>query len=816
MGHPFKGQGPVFLLLLPFLAGLLAALAAWSAWPAAAALFLLFALLSAAFRLSPVLTASAAMALCGALAAGRCELVDPSQVLPLLSEESVLRAVISEVRPTEDGWVGTADGAVVSSLDGSRSIRLRKVRLSVRNPDASVAFPSEVRAIGRLHPMLSRRNPGEAPREWSAMAEGAQYAFSADAGKTIFLAAGDEEASAADVFRRARERTGRWIARHAGASDGALYLKSLTTGEVPPSSHPMVVLLRKTGLAHILAISGMNVAVFFSLHAFLVRAVLWIVRRRHGTPDLTRLSALSSLPVCWAYVLMAGAPVSAVRAAGMITAAVLIRDATGVRAGGPAWTLLFFATVVADPFLLFSPSFLLSYGAAFFLLVEFAGRDGKKPGAGAARKALRWGRDALVASTVAFLGTLPVSALFFGGLPLGSILWNLVFGPVLGTAGVAGGFLAAVGGAFSIDLLGPPVRIAVRGLDGALDLLARLSGEGWGYFALPPPGVAAAAFFAAAAVAGSLILRDRGKAAWPAVAASAVAFLAWIHLPYAALPDFRLKVTALNVGRGAAHVISFPGGRSETSLGSPPPTAVRRTMVVDCGSALRGDAGRRVLVPFLRGLGVGRVDVLVLTHPHEDHVGGAAALLNEIDVGEIWIPEGIPVGAFGEAVEKRASRVRGRSGGDAFRAGGAEVVVRSSAAADRRGPTGRGPGRGVNERSFVLEIRYGLVSVLLPGDVEQGPDAWGVKPAGEGRRIRVLFLPHHGSPGAAPDDWIRAVAPAVTISQNSNCFTRRNLVPSVQDFFLENGAFTIRSDGSEAFCEQNGVPGIWEFLLRLR
>jgi len=74
----------------------------------------------------------------------------------------------------------------------------------------------------------------------------------------------------------------------------------------------MVVLLRKTGLAHILAISGMNVAVFFSLHAFLVRAVLWIVRRRHGTPDLSRVSAISSLPVCWAYVLMAGAPVSAV------------------------------------------------------------------------------------------------------------------------------------------------------------------------------------------------------------------------------------------------------------------------------------------------------------------------------------------------------------------------------------------------------------------------------------------------------------------------------------------------------------------------
>ena len=800
MGHPFKGHGPAFFLLLPFLGGLLIALAAWSAWPAAAAVFLLLALLFAGFGGSPFLTASAAMALCGALAAGRAGLVDPSRVSAFLSEEVVLRGNVPGVRPTETGWIGTAHDVVVSSMDGSRSVRLKRVQLSVRNPDAAVAFPSEVRAIGRLYPMSSRGNPCEAPREWSAMAEGVQYALAADAGKTVFLSPAGNGSSPGDIFRSARERTGRWIARHAGASDGALYLKSLATGEVPPSSHPMVVLLRKTGLAHILAISGMNVAVYFSLHAFVVRGLVWIVRRRHGTPDLSRIAAICSLPVCWAYVLMAGAPVSAVRAAGMITAAVLIRDMTGVRAGGPAWTLLFFATTVVEPFLLLSPSFLLSYGATLFLIVEFAGRDWGRSPETAARQALRWGRSALVASAVAFLGTLPVSALFFRGLPLASVFWNLLFGPVLGTAGVAGAFLAAIGGAFSVDLLGPAVHIVARGLGASLSLLARLSGDGWGYVPLPPAGVAATACSVGAAVTGSLVLRERGRSAWPAVVASAIAFLAWIHLPYVALPDYRLTVTALNVGRGATHVVTFPGGR---------------TMVVDCGSALRGNAGSRILAPFLRGLGVRKVDVLVLTHPHEDHVGGAAALLDEIRVGEIWIPAGIPVEAFGDVVARQVHRVRGKSAGDFFRAGGASVVVRSSAPGDRWRAPGSGRGRGVNERSLVLEIRYGLVSVWMPGDVEQGPGAWGPEPAGE-RRIRILFLPHHGSPGAAPDAWVRAAAPAVTVSQNSNCFTRRNLVPSVQDFFLENGAFSIRSDGSEAFCEQIGMPRAWEFLWRLR
>ncbi len=792
MGHPFRGQGAAFVLLLPFFAGLFVALAAWSAWPAAAALFLLAALFSAGVRGPSALSASAAMALCGALAAGRAGLVDPSQAAPFLSGDAVLRAAVSEMRHTETGWTGVAESAVIASLDGVQSLRLKRVRLSVRNPDASVAFPTEVRAIGRLYAVRSRGNRDEVPREWGAMAEGIQYGFSTDAGKTVFLPAAGDRRSPAAAFRRVRERTSRWIDRHAGGGDGALYLKALATGEVPPSSHPMVVLLRKTGLAHILAISGMNVAVFFSLHAFLVRAALWSVRRRHGTPDLSRIATISSLPVCWAYVLVAGAPVSAVRAAGMITAAVLIRDATGARAGGAAWTLLFFATAVADPFVLLSPSFLLSYAAAFFLIVQFDAKNAVTNRVPAARAALRTAGRALTASAVAFLGTLPVAALFFGGLPLGAILWNLLFGPVLGTAGVAGAFVAAVGGALDADILGPPVRAAAHGLDAALALLARLSGEGWGYVPLPPASIAAAGVCVAAAVGGSLCLRDRGRAAWPAVAATAVAFLAWIHLPFAALPDYRLALTALNVGRGAAHVVSFPGGR---------------TMVVDCGSALRGDAGNRVLLPHLRGLGVRKVDVLVLTHPHEDHVGGAAALLEAFPVGEIWVPDGIPLAAFGEAVSRRADRVRAKPAGGEFDAGGVRVVVRSSA-------PGAGVGSGVNERSLVLEIRHGAVSAWLPGDVEQGPRALGADLPGIGR-IRVLFLPHHGSPGAAPDAWRRAVAPAATISQNSDCFTRRNLLPSVQDFFLENGMFTLRSDGSEAFCEQNGMPGIWRFLWRL-
>jgi competence protein ComEC len=322
----------------------------------------------------------------------------------------------------------------------------------------------------------------------------------------------------------------------------------------------MVVLLRKTGLAHLLAISGINVAIFFITHSFLVRGVLWAFRRRHGTPDLNRISTLLSVPVCWAYVLMAGAPVPAVRSAGMITLAVLLWNGCGIRRADLGWSLLFFLTVVASPFQIFAllPPVLRRDG---FPYRAFAGRpQGRRPRS-PTRWLAGWARDALVASAVAFLGTLPISAAFFGALPGGAILWNLLFGPLLGTAGVMGAFLAAVAGSFSIDAMGGAVRLAANGLTASLSLLARLSGEGWGYVPLPPAGGAAPLCCTMAAVWGAAALRKRGRDSWPApLAAASLSGVDSLAVRRAA--DAHMTVTALNVGKGQ-HT-SFPSRMDPT------------------------------------------------------------------------------------------------------------------------------------------------------------------------------------------------------------------------------------------------------------
>jgi len=793
MDHPFRGQGGLFLLLLSYLAGVFLGLLAGPACGAAAGLLAVATGALLFLRAGAIPAACGAMALCGALIAGRIPLVPPEAVLPYLDREVVVEGRVGEIRAGNAGWSGTVEDAAVSIPGASASLRLGNVLLYVRNPEAAVSFPSRVLAAGRLHPVRSPGIPGEIPREWAAMAAGAQYTFSADAGKAVFLPVPRGERGALDRFSRARGDTGAWVRRHAGDSDGALYLLSLATGEVPPYSHPMVTLLRRTGLAHLLAISGINVAVFHILAVSILRLGIWSVRRRHGTPDLNRLPPLISLPACWGYVLLAGAPTPAVRSAGMITLSVLAWNRLGVRAPGFAWSATLFLTLVASPLELFSPSFLLSYGATFHLIANgaFPARgEGEDEDRGGGGRTFRWFREAVRASAVAFLGTLPVSGAFFQSVPSGAILWNVLFGPVLGTAGVAGASLAVAGGAFGIDVLGPPVRLVARGMDSALSLLDAVSGSGAGCFPIPPAGAGPMAACAAAGTGATILLLRRGVRPWIGAAGSAAAFLLWAHLPYLALPEGRLSFTAIPVGKGASHLATFPDGR---------------TMLIDCGSALRGNAGVRAVVPFLRRSGVRRIDVLVLTHPHEDHFGGAAAVVSAFPVGEIWLPEGVPRDAFGPAVSGFRGPVRHVHAGEAVRFAGTDVLVRS--------PSARAEGK-ANERGVVLEMRFGILSVWLPGDMEGGPSAWGEAPPDDGM-VRVLFLPHHGSPGAAPGAWVAFCRPAAAVAQNGDCFRGGILVPSGQRFLLENGAFTIRSDGKGATFDPIGRPGILRFLWRL-
>lgn len=777
--NPFRGSAPLLALALAFPAGASLALLAGEGWPAALLLPLL--------ALPPLLLRGRHLtaALCVALAAGAWGGAAsippaPGRVAPFLDREILLEGLLGEARPADDGWSATAGEVRLSIPGGTEELALARAALRVTGGAAPVRLPVRVRAFGRLVPAPHRTNPVGLPPEWRALSGGYRYRFHAFADRLVLLPAGNG-ASATDPFRRARGRTRDWILSAAGRGEGALYLLSLATGDVPPPGHPLCDLMRRTGLAHLLAISGVNVAVFHILCSAALRFLSWLLLRggrgRGGAADGRTACTVLSLAASWGYVLLAGAPIPAVRSAAALTLAV-----AALRLGGrvSAATCLVLASLVAlatEPWALLSPSFQLSYVACAFLVLSFAGRGGgeREGGAGGWRKrVVHRLLQAAEGCTVAFCGTLPVAAAHFGAVPFLSIPWNLLFAPLLGTAGVAGAVAAVAGGALGCTILAVPVRRIAEGLGATISLLRAVSRDGAGYAEVAPAGWGACAFFTAAAFAAGILLRRSGRPAWPAPAASALLFLAWIHLPFLSLPPDRLEAVLLDAGKGASAVLFLPGGR---------------TVVADCGSALRGDTGRRLLVPFLRSRGVRRVDLLVLSHPHEDHAGGAEALAKAFPVTETWIPEGTDRAEFGRAVPPGAS-VRPVRTGERFGTALGEVVVRGTG----------GEGRGANRRCLMLEARDRCLSLWLPGDAEGGPSAWngGDAEEGEGRRRRVLVLPHHGSRGADPEGWARRCSPAASVTQLPDCLDGGNLVLFGQIYSLREGACRAVSTGRSA------------------
>jgi competence protein ComEC len=577
------------------------------------------------------------------------------------------------------------------------------------------------RLTGRLAEIPGRRNPGGFDAA----------AFHARRGVTAALVVGAAEALAPPGGRlRAR------AALRAGVVAGlpppsAALMQALTLG-LRDDLGPLREAFAASGLAHVLALSG--------LHVGLLAAVLtWAVR------GVGRLRSALVVAVLLGYVAVVGPSPAVVRATAMVAAALLGR-AFGV--GGAGWashlSLAAAASLLARPGWLGDLGFQLSYLSVLGMglaAAPLAARVGTWGGRADRRGGLGgWLRGAAAVGVTAQWATGSLVASHFGAVPLVAPLANLVAVP-LASLLVPLGFLAGMAGllhegaAQLVNRLTGPVAAALLRL---AELASRAPTLPWGE--VSPVGHAAFALGSLALVAG---LRGAWRG-WRALTVAWAAGMVTVVVPPAwGTPD----LIALDVGQGDAVVIRLARGQA---------------VLVDGGGTPFSDfdVGARTVVPALRALGIGALPLVVATHADTDHIEGLTAVLRALPVGALLI--GHPAeerGAFVELMRAAGERgvpvVQARRG-ETYRVGGLELDVLH--------PTHAASGE-PNEDSVGLLVRWqGAPWALLLGDAPAAVEARLAIPP-----TPLLLAPHHGSASSTSEALLRAARPAwawVSVGEN--------------------------------------------------
>jgi competence protein ComEC len=480
---------------------------------------------------------------------------------------------------------------------------------------------------------------------------------------------------------------------------------------------------RSSGLYHLLAVSGQNVAFL----AGGIYALGWLLR-------LSRVAReVSIVAVIAAYVLAVGWQPSVVRAG---VAGALASLAWLVERPSDRWHFLAVGALVLMawvPTSVLEPGFQLSFVAvaAIFLVVPWLRQ--RLAGYPIPRAV----SDALAVALACSVATSPVVLLHFGEAPVYTVLANVV-AFVAAPLVLGFGLLAAV-----VDPVSPSAAAGLASLAGLsaawLELCARV------FAGLPGATVGTRTTLVAGVVLGAAVLAIRSmrqrvgpiRPAPVALAVGGVAIVvaaAWLTRiePVRAAPS-GLRVTFLDVGQGDAILLETPRARILVDQGPP-----------------EGDAAQQLV-----SMGISSLTALVLTHPQRDHVGAAAEVIRRVRVGRVLHPDLAATGPEHEealrAASSRGVPVGIVRAGSTYRAGGLHLRV--------LWPEDEGaPAEDPNLNAVVIVASYGETDVFLPADTESAVTARLSSP-----EVEILKVAHHGSedPGLAAE--LRELRPRVAV-----------------------------------------------------
>ncbi len=511
----------------------------------------------------------------------------------------------------------------------------------------------------------------------------------------------------ASLSTRARRRIERALEVGGGGPGGA-FARALVLGDASGLEAGWRRGMRRSGLAHLLAVSGFNV----SLAAVVcLLAGWWLPGRWRYVP--------AGFGVLF-YLFIVG-PMAPILRATLMT--VLLLAALSIRRPPhPANAL----ALTVGALLLWRPQWI---GDAGFQLTvaATAGLMFLTPRLEASWPRLAPGlRRTVAASVAAQLATLPiVIATFHHTTPLG-VVANLFAVPWSALL-----MLCSLGWC-AIALVAPQVAAASAPLlDAAAWPFVGLAATPAGLWLVQPTAASTGMACLLGAALLSVSLFPRRSWAWAALA------LLGLQCARPRLPGLP-SLTMLDVGQGDA-ILLRGGGRA---------------ILVDGGGWSEGDFGGRVLLPALAGEGLRRLDAVVLTHSDRDHCAGLLDLVDYLHVGEIWAAPGAGEGCARQLLLRAGPRLRPLWRGERWRVGAWSFDV-------------LGPPPGVvatsnNARSLVLLARAGGASVLLTGDIAASEER-ALLDLVTDSSVDVLKVAHHGSRSSTSEDLLSRLRPRLAL-----------------------------------------------------
>lgn len=488
-------------------------------------------------------------------------------------------------------------------------------------------------------------------------------------------------------------------------------IQALTIGLRQAMSAEQWEVLRATGTSHLVAISGLHIGLIAGF-AYYVICFLWqrCARLCLRIPA-AQAGAVAAIVAATIYAALAGFSVPTQRALIMISVFML---ALLWRKNLLPWqglALALLVVLVIDPLASMSAGFYLSFAAVALIFYGVGGR--LRP------RGLWWkaGRTQWVVT----IGLMPLGLLLFQQTSLVAFFANLVAIPVIGLIvvplcllGVILLFTASIPATWVLWLAVKILAIVWW----LLVWLSQLSMAQWLY-SLPSLWI-----FCLAVVAVLLLLAPSG---WPSRYLGAVWILPVFLLRTPVLEQGQVRFTLLDVGQGLATVVQ----------------TANHSLVFDTGPKLSAklNTGTAVVAPYLRELGLGNIDRLVISHADNDHIGGAAALLQQITVTDI----------FTTAVDQfPGMNVSACQHGQQWSWDGVHFQFLFPLAGSKSGR---------RNDSCVLKVSVGDKQLLLTGDIERAAEKSLVKILAADLAADILVAPHHGSKTSSTAEFIAAVSP---------------------------------------------------------